>query len=240
MFSYDSVLVEAVRTPIQDIAGVLRAMSAIDAACVDTDGLKWFNWLYMTVTRAVEARIAVGGFTDADWLSELDVQFAKLYFGALEAFLTGAECPECWHVLFDRRERQEIARVQFALAGINAHIDHDLPEAIFIACQKLQVTPQHGTGQYSDYTALNSTLDSLIGEAKRALNVRLPGDPLPPVSHLEDLIASWGVTAARGNAWNNAEILWQLQATPLVAQGLLKSLDALTSFASKALLVPVP
>lgn len=48
-----------------------------------------------------------------------------------------------------------------------------------------------GTPQYNDYTSVNPTLDGLIDEAKQQLNVRLPGDPLPAVSHLEDLIATW-------------------------------------------------
>jgi hypothetical protein len=49
---------------------------------MDGDGLKWFNWLYLQVTQAVEARVASGGFADPAWLAQLDVQFAHLYFSA--------------------------------------------------------------------------------------------------------------------------------------------------------------
>ena len=87
---------------------------------------------------------------------------------------------------------------------------------------------------------MNSTLDSLIESAKRELHVRLLGDPLPAVSHLEDLVAAWGTRAAREQAWNNSEALWHLQSVPPVAAGFLDSLDGITTFASKALLAPVP
>jgi hypothetical protein len=93
--------------------------------------------------------------------------------------------------LFLRRGQTEISRIQFALAGMNAHINHDLPLAIVANCKARNSVPRHGTPQYDDYTALNATLDSLIDMAKKNLNVRLLGDPLPAVSHLEDLFASW-------------------------------------------------
>jgi len=240
MFSYDAALLAAVQTPPQDIAGVMRIMFAIDATCSDNDGLKWFNWLYLQVTQAVEARVASGGFTNPAWLAELDVQFARLYFGALAASLSGQSTPDCWQVLFGQRDHAAIARIQFALAGINAHINHDLPEAIVATCDATSTTPQHGGTEYTDYTNLNSTLDTLIESAKQTLNVRLPGDALPPVSHLEDTIAAWNVSAAREAAWRNAELLWNIRALPAVSAGFLDTLDGLTAVVSKTLLVPVP
>ena len=123
---------------------------------------------------------------------------------------------------------------------MNAHINHDLPQAIVSNCQATNTIPQHGGAQYNDYTAINSTLDGLIESAKHELNVRLLGDALPPVSHLEDTIAAWSVTAARESAWNNAELLWHLQPMPLLASTFMGTLDGLTTVAGKALLVPVP
>jgi hypothetical protein len=137
-------------------------MEAIDGICMDTDGLKWFNWLYLQVTRAVEARVAANGFQDPEWLAALDVEFAGLYFGALKAALSGVgSVPDCWQVLLDRRGDFAVARIQFALAGINAHINHDLPEAIVAT----GCAPAHGSGHYTDYTAVNGTMDSLAREA---------------------------------------------------------------------------
>lgn len=240
MFPYDPALLTLTRTPTQSIADVLQTMRSIDTICSSADGLRWFNWLYMHVTQAVEARIAAGGFTDGPWLAELDVQFARLYFGALDSALSERPCPGCWKTLFERRNQDAIARIQFALAGVNAHINHDLPPAIVSTCQITDTFPQHEDRHYNDYTALNTTLDSLIESAKQTLLVRLLGDPLPPVSHIEDMIAAWNVSAAREAAWHNAELLWHLRPVPSLAQSFLNSLDGLATVAGKALLVPVP
>jgi hypothetical protein len=239
-FPYDPALLSAVQTPPQSVADVLRTMQTIDATCVDADGLKWFNWLYLQVTQAVETRIATGGFSDPAWLAELDVQFARLYFSALNASLQMMPLPACWSTLFDMRGNTHLARIQFALAGINAHINHDLPEAVVATCQSTRTIPAHDSAQYRDYTGLNGTLDQLVEAAKVTLNVRLLGDPMPGVSHLENTIAAWGVSAARTQAWNNAEILWHLQDSPPLAAAFTESLDGLTTVVSKALLVPVP
>lgn len=240
MFPYDPALLAALRTPVQSIADVLRTMQLIEATCVDGDGLKWFNWLYLQVTQAVEARIASGGFADSAWLAQLDVQFARLYFGALASALSGQPSPDCWQALLSCRNRVAVARIQFALAGINAHINHDLPQAIAATCQATATLPQRASPHYNDYTALNTTLDTLIESAKQALLVRLLGDPLPPVSHLEDTIAAWSVSAAREAAWQNAELLWHLRDLPPLSSNFLDTLDGLTTVAGKALLVPVP
>jgi len=239
MFPYDSTLLAAVKSSPQSVADVIQTMQTIEDTCVDGDGLKWFNWLYSAVTQAVEARIASGGFADPAWLAELDVQFARLYFDSLESALSGQPTPDCWNVLFARRDQVEIARIQFALAGINAHINHDLPLALVATCQATGTLPQHGGTNYNDYTALNTTLDSLVDSAKQTLNVRLLGDALPQVSHLEDTIAAWNVSAAREAAWKNAEVLWHLRAEPELSASFITSLDGLTELTSTILLVPV-
>jgi hypothetical protein len=232
MFLYDPEIAASVRIPPQSVGGVLQIMNAIEAVCIDGDGLKWFNWLYRQVTQAVETRIVAGGFSDPAWLAELDVQFARLYFGALKFALSGQPPAACWQALFERRNQTAIARIQFALAGINAHINHDLAQAIVATCQVC--------AQYKDYTALNTTLDSLIETAKRSLHVRLLGDALPPVSRLEDTIAAWSVGAARESAWRNAELLWHLRDAPPLSSAFVDTLDGLSTVAGKALLVPVP
>jgi hypothetical protein len=244
MFPYDSTLLAAVEASPQSVAAVIQVLETIQSICVDGDGLKWFNGLYLGVTQAVQARDALatgaGGFTDPAWIAALDVQFAGFYFNAVRDSLSGGKTPGCWQALFAVRNQTSIARIQFALAGVNAHINHDLPQALVATCRTSGDAPQHGTAHYNDYTAVNSTLDSLIEAAKKTLGVRLLGDALPPVSRLEDTLAAWDVEAAREAAWNNAELLWRLSGEPLAAAALLDTLDGLTSVAGKGLLVPVP
>jgi len=238
MFPYDPQIVTAVQAAPKTIPGVLQVLTTIDATCQDGDGLKWFNRLYLTVTQAVEDKVNAGGVNDPAWLAELDIQFAALYFNAANAALTGGPCPGSWQAMFSRRDQTEISRIQFALAGMNAHINHDLPFAIIATCRDRNIVPQHGTPQYADYTAINATLDGLIDTAKKELNFRLLGAPMPAVSHLEDLIASWNLADFREGAWVNSEIIWRDSA--LAAAILEGALEKVTSFASEALLVPVP
>src|ERR1039457_7530743 len=93
MLPYDAALLAIVQAAPQSIPEVLQVLHTIDTTCADTDGLKWFNWLYLQVTQAVEARVAAGGFTDPGWLAQLDVQFARLYFSALKSWLSGPAAP---------------------------------------------------------------------------------------------------------------------------------------------------
>src|ERR1035437_7728183 len=189
MFAYDDQILAAVDAAPQSVDEVIGAMQAVDAVCADGDGLKWFNRLYLGVTLAVKARVDAGGFEDGAWMAGLDVQFAGLYFGALGSALSGGTAPRCWTVLLERRNRTALARIQCALAGVNAHINHDLPLAIV----RTGAAPVHGDAHYQDYTALNSTLSTRIDGAKAPLHVRLLGDLLPPVSHLEDTMAAFSV-----------------------------------------------
>jgi len=246
MFPYDPALIAAVQSIPQSIPDVIQIMKSIDATCSDGDGLKWFNGLYLSVTQAVQARVNIAvptnpaRFADPAWIAALDVAFARYYFTAVEFSLSGEPTPGCWQALFAVRNQTEIARIQFALSGMNAHINHDLPQAILGLCQTTAAAPQHGTAHYSDYTALNSTLDSLIEAAKITLRVRLLGDALPPVSALDNTLAAFSVAAAREAAWNNAELLWRLDTdAPALAAAFLDTLDGLTALASKTLLVPV-
>jgi hypothetical protein len=143
--------------------------------------------------------------------------------------------PRCWQVLLERRDWTALGRIQCALAGVNAHINHDLPFAIV----RTGPPPVHGDTHYADYSALNSTLSQRIDEAKTELHVRLLGDLLPPVSRLEDAIAAFSVTAAREAAWNHAEVLWALRPLPDLSARMADTLDGMTAVIGKTLLVPV-
>jgi hypothetical protein len=110
--------------------------------------------------------------------------------------------------------------------------------AIVSTCQATNTIPQHGSPQYNDYTSVNPTLDGLIDDAKQKLNVRLPGGPLPAVSHLEDLIATWDLATFREKAWDTAQSLWAESDAEINLRMELR--DAIVATLSAALLVPVP
>ena len=115
--------------PVSTVAGVIAQMEAIGAALPATDGLACFNRMYLQVTRQVYAQLGQGFYADPAFMTYLDVAFAGLYFGAADA-AGGAAVPLAWQPLMDQRANPGVESVQFALAGMNAHISHDLPLAL--------------------------------------------------------------------------------------------------------------
>lgn len=240
MLPYDAQIAAAVAPVPHSIDDVVGILVAVDSLCADVDGLKWFNWLYLQVTRAVQKRVNTPGqFSDPNWIAALDVDFAGYYFRAVQSALASNSAPGCWQAVLNVRNQQVETRLQFALAGMNAHINHDLPQSIVATCKARGFAPQHGTSQYNDYAVINSTLDAIIDTAKHQLNVRLPGDALPDLTRLENLAAAFGIAAAREVAWKNAEVLWHIKDAPPISAAFLDSVDATTGVTSKTLLIPV-
>jgi hypothetical protein len=239
-FSYDNQLAVLVSNDPASINAVIQTLQAIDAVVDGSrDGLKWFNTLYLQVTLAVKERVAENDFADsqgAAFIANLDFVFANFYLSALRAWLAGGDPPESWRVLFEQRSNAALARIQFALAGVNAHINRDLAVAVSKTCSQAGNKPLHQTAEYQAYTAVNATLDSLIGQATRELMVSLPGDALPGANKVERAVAAWSVSAARESAWVNAEILSAIAGEPLLSQRFVDTLDGTAALAGKALL----
>jgi hypothetical protein len=94
MFPYDPTLLAAVQSSPQTISDVVQILEAIASTCTDGDGLKWFNWLYLQVTQAVETRVNTNRFGDSSWIAALDLQFASFYFAAINSSLSGNSTPD--------------------------------------------------------------------------------------------------------------------------------------------------
>ncbi len=239
-------MLESVLTgrPARSVAEVLALMHAIDAALPDDDGVKWFNRLYLRVTAAVAAELAVAGTApsgDDDFLARLDVEFANLYFDAAAAGdRTPRLAPPAWRPLFECR-RQPLARLQFALAGMNAHINRDLPEALSRTYAGLGGAPRRGDARHAAYVAVNDVLARVEETAKAEL---LVNDALvhldQQAGEIDDRLAMWKVGAARDAAWTHFEVLWALRALPVLRTDFFAKLDRMTGFAGRGLLAPLP
>ena len=128
--------------PVVSVAGAIARMEAIAAALPAADGLACFNRMYLDVTRQVNSQLGQGFFADPAFMTRLDVAFANLYFAAADTASTPAAVPLAWRPLAERRAVAGIEPVQFALAGMNAHINHDLPLAMVSTCAALGTAPQ--------------------------------------------------------------------------------------------------
>jgi hypothetical protein len=226
--------------PVSSIDQVLAVMTAIDSRLPDSDGLKWFNRLYLQVTRGVRQAVAGPTFRDARFMSELDVVFANLYFEALAAGDADvSRAPSAWRPLLRSRARPGIARLQFALAGMNAHINRDLPQGIVQVFQALGGDPTTDQIRRQDFDSVNDLLERIEGEVKTEFSVGLIGVADTIGGRIDDVAAMWKVRAARAAAWTNAEVLWTLRPTPHIRAAFFDTLDKSTGLAGRGLLTPV-
>ena len=171
-------------------------------------------------------------------MTQLDVTFANLYFTAVDAAGNPAAAPLAWRPLIEQRAQAGIEPIQFALAGMNAHINHDLPLAVTSTCAALVTSPSAGAHP-ADY----QKVDRLLDAAEQSVRQSFESAPELAVDrHLQavaNLIASWSINSARDLAWTNSLLLWEVR-TDALARGLLcDSLAAATAAASRMLLVGV-
>jgi hypothetical protein len=213
-------------------------MAAIDAATAPGDGLACFNRMYLGVTREVDSELGQGFFADPAFMTALDVAFANLYFTAAGAAGDPAAVPLAWRPLIEQRAAAGIEPIQFALAGMNAHINHDLPLAVVSTCTELATTPAAGA-HLADY----QKVDQLLDAAEQSVRQSFESAPELAVDHhlqaVSNLVASWTINSARDLAWNNSLLLWELRDIPLARQLFLDSLAATAATASRLLLVAV-
>src|SRR5215469_13251892 len=146
----------------QTIPDVIAAMQSIDALLQESDGLKWFNRLYLMVTDDVNAKPPGGAWQSPAWLEHLDVVFAGFYFRAVADFLAGHDIPSSWSAMFEVRFNTGIDRIQFALAGMNAHINHDLALALLKTDADVNVVPAPDGPEHSDFESVNQLLNNLM------------------------------------------------------------------------------
>jgi hypothetical protein len=226
-------------TPVHSIESAVAVMEAIDAALPDDDGVKWFNRLYLRVTVAVGKAVGEARFHDAGFLRRLDVEFANLYFSALASGLGGvAAAPSAWRPLLESRSTRGIARLQFALAGMNAHINRDLPEGIIRSFTALGGDPLTADQREQDFDSVNGILEQVEQDVKIEFATGIVGSIDRIGGPVDDAVAMWKVRAARSTAWTNAQVLWGLRHVPRLRDRFFTRLDSLVGMAGRALLVP--
>jgi len=193
---------------------VLERMAAIDAALPRDDGVATFNRMYTQVTRLVRDAVDLGEFAAGDFLERLDVHFANLFFAAYGADATGGQVPRAWAPLFEARARPRTHPIQFALAGMNAHISHDLPLAVVATCRELGVIPDEETPEHLDYTRTNEVLAEASTEIKSWFSTGVVATLDELGGRVDDGFAMFGIHLARAAAWQCSQMLWMLSDNP--------------------------
>jgi hypothetical protein len=221
------------------IGDVMTIMQALDGALMADDGLKWFNLLYLMVTKEIRDQPPAGGWEHQQWITHLDVVFANFYFEAITKFLgEQAGIPSSWQALFEARHRADIDRIQFALAGMNAHINHDLSLALLQTGEELQLSPSLSSPEHNDFERVNGILEAVLPQALRFLATGIVGQVVQDTGKIGRLLAIWDVRVARDLAWSFADHLRNL--IGLARDIVLTGQDKLTGALGRGLLLPIP
>ena len=224
---------------LSTVAEVAERLRAIDEELPASDGAAVFNRVYLTVTERIADVLAASSpphFADGDRMTELDVRFAALWLQAYDAAAAGRTIPPCWTPLFESRSGGRLP-IQYAVAGMNSHIEHDLPLAVVRTCAARGIDP--GELQ-ADYESINDVLAHVEADIRRTFLDDLGrdiDDQLRPVAHL---MSTWSIDKAREVAWVTAETLWELRRSRLLSDTFTSALAHTVGMTSRALLTPAP
>jgi hypothetical protein len=223
-------------TTIDDVIARLRE---IDAALSPDDGVAVFNRMYLTVTTQIAGILADpdagrGRFRHSQAMAELDVRFANLWLTAYDADVARGSVSPAWQPLFEARGGDRLP-IQYALAGMNTHIEHDLPIAVLDTCRSVGLEPD---GIHGDYEAVNRVLAEVESPIRRSFLDGIGREldaGLGPVVHV---LSTWDIDQARDLAWVTVETLWELRRTTVLLDRFLDGLGHTVGMTSRALLVP--
>lgn len=223
--------------PVATVAEAVARMQEIEATLQPEDGVACFNRIYLDVTRQVEAGLTTGTFADPTFLSTLDVVFANRYLAAVDASAAGvATAPAAWQPLFEARANPHVYPIQFALAGLNAHVNFDLPIAVVRTCTQLGTAPDDGT-HHADYQRVDAMLDAAEQSLRQSFEAGAVLQLDRSVQTVLDLIGNWTVNAARDVAWDTAVGLWRCRDVATVEDLVMGGLGRTVAMAGRCLLV---
>jgi Family of unknown function (DUF5995) len=215
----------------------IARMQQIDAALPVSDGLACFNRMYLDVTQQVKTQVTDGFFADTAFLERLDVVFANIYFDAVNAVVEQpTNLPAAWAPLIQCRTDPGIYSIQFAFAGMNAHINHDLPIAVVQTCVDLGTAPDDGS-HHDDYQKVDALLDAAETSIRQSFETAAVRDADQRAQAVVNLICNWSINTARDVAWDTALALWASRDVEAVEDLFMNGLARTVAMANQCLLV---
>ncbi|AUY49189.1 DUF5995 family protein [Streptomyces sp. CB01881] len=222
----------------QSVEEVVERMRAIKDRLDPRDGVACFNRMYLRVTELVGERLQAGYFHDQAFIERLDVVFANLYFDAVDAAEAGSPVNASWQPLFEARDNRVVWPVQFAFAGMNAHINHDLPLAVVSTCIERRTTPDTPP-VHADYLKVNELLAQVEAEVRASFEVQVLRAATGATEPLKHIVASFSIARARDAAWATTQILWHQRNLRPFYDATLATVTAGAALAGRLIVTPV-
>ena len=153
------------------LTATIDELRSVALAADDASG--YFPAMYARITSEVEAAAAAGRFVDPPRMEAFARAFAEWYPRLRR---DDARVPGCWQAASDVAGDGRLMIVQHLLVGINAHVNHDLPQVV------VALAP-HGT----DLAAMRADFDSVND---------ILAESLPMVLRSLGTVSRWVNTAA--------------------------------------------
>jgi hypothetical protein len=195
----------------------IEELRAIALGAPDASG--YFPAMYARVTDRIRTAAGEGRFDDPARMEAFARAFAGWY---TRARTVDGPTPRCWQATFDVVADRNVMIVQHLLLGINAHVNHDLPQVV------VELAPDGVDlgALRADFDAVNDILAETLPEVLRTLGT---------VSRWVNLVAARGggrmfefsLLVARKQAWATAERFHRLDADSRRAEA--AELDGLVS-----------
>ena len=180
----------------------IEELRAIALGASDASG--YFPAMYARVTDRIRTAAGEGRFDDPARMEAFARAFASWYTRARTA---DGPTPRCWQATADVVADRDVMIVQHLLLGINAHVNHDLPQVVV----ELAPAADDLGVLRADFDAVNDILAEMLPEVVRSLSA---------VSRWVNLVAARGggrmfefsLLVARRQAWTTAERFHRLDA----------------------------
>lgn len=226
-------------SPVASVAEAIERINSLTSWLAPDDCMTPFNTMYLPVINAIrEATATAGYFTNSEFLDRLDVSFVNRYFDTYIRSATGVPLPRCWDVVWRLRHSTHHVPLQFALAGMNAHINHDLVLALVETFIALDADPRDPS-LVADFNRVNGILGALEPEMRRSYEHGLLLRLDDRLGASEDRLDRWSIAAAREVAWRDAEALWRVRNHHILRARYEATLDHAVALAGECLLVPL-
>ena len=236
--------------PPESIAEVVERLAEIRDHAASTsmrgedDGIAAFTRLYHVITARIGAMADRGEFRSREFLVRLDLEFAERYFSALRRYAEDmTTAPRVWRVVFDNRSDPRVPAINFAVAGVNAHINFDLACALVATWHHV---PPDGddreSDQFHDYRLINDVFEAEMDPLREDLDSLLSAGP---DGAIWDRTANWMadlvIRFTRDLAWDEAKRVWGKGGDAEDVRESEAKLDAISTFIGETLIrTPLP
>jgi hypothetical protein len=128
---------------VNSVSDLIDELRALEGALSVGNGVKWFVRLYREVTEALALELRAGDLEDPVFLELLVLVYGNSVLNVCEDMERRSKrIARAWAPLYERRNDHRVAPIQFALAGLNAHTNHDVPIGLVHACRSTGIAPE--------------------------------------------------------------------------------------------------